>query len=55
MAFTTETHAVGDWDGPRAIGRGAQHADGLLTRLIGNSVHLQVVVELRGAQLRCEI
>ena len=60
MAFATEAHAVGDWDGSCAVGRGAQHADGFLTRLelvvaVGDAVHVQVVGGLGLAQLRCEI
>lgn len=59
MAFATEAHAVGDWDGSCAVGRGAQHADGFLTRLelvvVGDAVHVQVVGSLGLAQLRCEI
>ena len=43
MAFTSETHTIGNWDGSCAVGRGAQHADGFLARLelvvIGNAVH----------------
>jgi hypothetical protein len=58
MAFATEAHAICDGDGSCAVGRGAQHADGFLTRLevvIGDAVHFQVVAALWLAQLRCEV
>lgn len=58
MAFAAEAHAVSNGNGLCAVVRGAEHADGFLTRLDVKAVaavHVHIVIWLGLAQLRSQV